>query len=178
MRFPSATMTTITEKLYRYRLLWLIVAVLLPLDQLSKYWIVAHSGFSHGLYPPHGGMEVIPGFFNLVYATNYGAAWGLFSDYGHVLIALGFLSLIAIFLLRRDLELNTIQGQVSFGLIISGIIGNTIDRLVHGRVIDFLDVDLQFYRWPTFNFADCGIVVGAMLYVWMNFRPGKRSRPN
>ena len=121
-------------------------------------------------------MEVIPGFFNLVYATNYGAAWGLFSEYGHILIALGFLSLLAIYLLRRDLELYTIQGQISFGLIISGIVGNTIDRLIHGRVIDFLDVDLQFYRWPTFNIADCGIVIGALMYVWMNFRPKKNRQ--
>lgn len=156
--------------LQRYGILLLTGVGLLLADQISKLWILYGSGFTHGLYPPYGGRVVIPGFFNLVYATNYGAAWGVLSGHVHWLIVFACIALGAILYFRHALELRQPLHQVCFGLITGGIVGNTIDRLWHGRVIDFFDFDLWIYRWPTFNFADCGIVVGTLLYLALSLR--------
>lgn len=160
-------MTTITtiDRIRRYQLFWVLLLVTLILDQASKWWIVLYSGFTPGFYPPFSGKEIIPGFFNIVYTTNPGAAWGMFSGFGYALVILGIITLILLFVFRKDLELRQKSGQLAFGLITGGIIGNTFDRIVHSHVIDFIDIDLQFYRWPTFNIADCGIVIGAGLYI-------------
>ena len=151
------------------RLLFLAPSVFL-VDQLSKYWVVNHSGFDLGYYPPWGGIELIPDFFALVYAVNEGAAWGILQGHGEWLAALAILALAAIFFFRRDLELHRPPMQWAFGLIIGGIVGNALDRIRYGHVVDFLDVHLGFYRWPTFNFADTGIVCGTLLYLFLSFR--------
>ena len=155
--------------LSRYRRLLILSGVTLLLDQLTKYWIHEHSGFPLGAYPPEGGIEVIPGFFSLVFNINTGAAWGLFSNYGGVLALLAVAVLVSIVAFRRSLELHRPFLQISFGLIVGGIIGNLIDRLRFRYVIDFLDVHLGFYRWPTFNIADSGIVIGVGLYLYWSF---------
>lgn len=154
-----------------YRRFWSILAVTLFLDQLSKWAIVEWSGFERGLYPPFDGMEVIPGFFNLVYAINYGAAWGLFAGLSWMLISLAFGVLLFIWLFRRSLELKHPKMQICFGMMCGGIVGNTIDRILRGHVVDFLDVHLQFYRWPTFNIADSAIVVGTLFYLLLQLKP-------
>ena len=153
-----------------YRRFWLTLLTILVSDQLTKWIIVEHSGFTRGLYPPFGGMEVIDGFFNIVYAVNYGAAWGMLEGFSWLLIALAFLVLVLIIVFRRELALANHAHQWSFGLIIGGITGNTIDRLFRGHVVDFLDFHLPWYRWPTFNIADSAIVVGTLLYIYLQFR--------
>ena len=163
----------------RYRWLLGLALVVAAADWLTKWWIVEVSGFALGVYPPFGGQVIIPGFFALVYATNYGAAWGMLEGMGWLLIVLAVVALGAIYRFRRALELEGFWPQLAFGLILGGIIGNTYDRLVHGHVIDFLDVDLGFYRWPTFNLADCGIVVGTacyLLYAWGQDRQDRRAK--
>ncbi len=169
------TTTTTIDRIRRYQLFWTLLLVTLLLDQASKWWVILFSGYTPGFYPPFSGTEVIPGVFNLVYTTNPGAAWGMFSGFGFALAILGFITLILLFVFRRDLEVRQRSGQLAFGLITGGIVGNTIDRIVHGHVIDFIDIDLQFYRWPTFNIADCGIVVGAGLYIIHAFISDSRS---
>jgi signal peptidase II len=158
------------QKIRGYQLLYIIAVSLFLADQLSKFWIAGLSGLQLHAYPPHGGIEVIPPFFNIVYAINYGAAWGIMAGHGYLLLLIALLALSAIYIFRHDLELKRPAMQVAFGLIIGGILGNALDRLVHGHVIDFIDVHLQFYRWPTFNFADCGIVIGTGLYMLLTFR--------
>ena len=79
---------------------------------------------------------------------------------------------MVIYRYRRCLALKQPFMQVSFGLLCGGIVGNLIDRIFHGHVIDFLDVHLPFYRWPAFNIADMGITLGLFLYLvtsfWLN----------
>jgi signal peptidase II len=150
---------------------WLTITVILVSDQLSKWVIVDLSGFKRGLYPPFGGVELIPGFFNLVYAVNYGAAWGMLEGYSWLLVALAVLVLVLIGVFRKDLALHERPQQWCFGLIAGGILGNTIDRIFRGHVVDFLDFHLPMYRWPTFNIADSAIVVGTLWYIYLQFRP-------
>lgn len=161
--------------LSHYRLLLGLLMAVFFFDQLTKWMIVHWSGFSLGAYPPHGGIEMIPGFFNLVYAVNYGAAWGLFQGFGYLLVALAVLVLVMVVVFRRSLELQRPRHQFCFGLICGGILGNTIDRLFRGHVVDFLDFHLPFYRWPTFNIADSAIVVGTLLYLFWQFRESPSS---
>lgn len=159
------------------RLFWVLSLAVLLLDQATKYWIQFHSDFGYGLYPPHGGRELIPGFLSLVHTSNRGAAWGLFYGFGFWLGLLGIVTLAAIIFLRHHLELHRPRHQLAFGLIAGGIAGNVVDRLFHGKVIDFIDVHLGFYRWPTFNIADSGIVVGVALYIYATWNPAPPDSP-
>lgn len=158
---------------YPYLRFWCTVALVFLIDQASKLYIVEYSGFTRGLYPPFDGIEVLPGVFNLVYTVNYGAAWGMLQGFGWLLILLALLVLLLIAIFRRDLGLAHPPQQWAFGLICAGILGNTIDRLFRGHVVDFLDFHLPMYRWPTFNFADSAIVLGTLLYLYLQFRPEK-----
>jgi len=79
-------------------------------------------------------------------------------------------TLLAIFLWRRALGLRARLVQVSFGLLCGGIVGNLVDRLRHGHVIDFLDFHFGSYVFPTFNVADSGISVGVAIYLWHSLR--------
>jgi signal peptidase II len=145
-----------------YRLLLGLSGILFIVDQLTKWWIVEQSGLVLHAYPPFGGIEVVPGVFNIVYAVNYGAAWGMLSGHGWLFLVIAIAALFGLFWYRRALELARTPYAIAFGLIIGGIVGNALDRVMRGHVVDFLDVDLQFYRWPTFNIADSGIVVGTL----------------
>jgi len=164
------------KRFQNYKLFILLACSVFFLDQFSKYWIVHSSGLIKGIYPPYGGLTVIPGCFHIVYAINTGAAWGMFSGYGAVLFTLAIVVLAALYFFRGELELHHPHYQLPMGLIVGGILGNAIDRLMHGHVIDFLDVHLSSYRWPTFNFADCGIVIGAGLYLLASYRKSAETK--
>ncbi|MEX0323009.1 MAG: signal peptidase II [Puniceicoccaceae bacterium] len=152
---------------------WSLFAVILILDQLSKWVIVDFSGFTLGLYPPFGGKVLIPGFLNLAYAINHGAAWGMLEGFSWLLVTLAIVVLVLIAVFRKDLALVQPINQICFGLICGGIVGNTIDRLFRGHVVDFIDVRLPGYQWPTFNVADSAIVVGTIFYIFLQFRSQK-----
>ena len=161
------------ETVPSYKLIALICLTVLILDQLSK-WIIIHiSGFELGLYPPFGGKVIIPGFLNLAYAINYGAAWGMLEGFSWLLILFAILVLVLMYVFRGELALHQVSSQWCFGLISGGIIGNTIDRIFRGHVVDFLDVRLPGYQWPTFNVADSAIVVGTFIYIYLQFWPRK-----
>jgi signal peptidase II len=108
---------------------------------------------------------VVDGFFNLVNVGNTGAAWSLFSGRSTALALLAVATLIAIFAWRHQLGLRSRPVQISFGLLCGGILGNLLDRLFYGHVIDFLDFHFGSYIYPTFNVADSGICVGVGIYL-------------
>ncbi len=151
-----------------YRLLLLLAGSTFALDQASKAWIAAHLPF-----PTYGGpatVIVIRGFFNLVHVGNTGAAWSMFSGASVLLAGLAAATLVAIFIWRHSLGLRDRLSQISFGLLCGGIVGNLTDRLLHGHVIDFVDLHFGSYIYPTFNIADSGICVGVILYLWQSLR--------
>lgn len=141
------------------------------LDQLTKWLVAARFEFN----PRHlhgNGVDrpVIDGFFYLIHVGNTGAAWSMFAGQGVLLAALAVLTLAGIYFWRHALGLRGTAAQVSFGLLCGGIVGNLIDRLLHGHVIDFIDLHFGNYIYPTFNIADSGICVGVLLYLWQNLR--------
>ncbi|MGA1204266.1 MAG: signal peptidase II [Opitutales bacterium] len=154
-----------------YLCFWAISLGVLFLDQASKWIIVEYSGYPLGLYPPFGGKVLIPGFLNLAYAINHGAAWGMLEGYSFMLVAFAVLVLGLMAVFRHELDLRHSANQWCFGLICGGIIGNTIDRILRGHVVDFIDLRLSGYQWPTFNLADSAIVVGTVIYIYLQFKP-------
>ncbi len=161
---------------------FLVSAAVLVVDQATKL-------LAHGYLRERGPVEVIPNFLNLWYSRNPGGLFGYFRNWGEPwrLMLLTFLPLVAIVLiagfLARALELDrwTLWGS---SLILGGAVGNLVDRLFRGEVIDFLDVyaapaglagwlEGRFgtAHWPTFNVADSAIVVGACLLMISIVRP-------
>ncbi len=168
---PSVSAPPTRTRLQRmrdYRLLLVLLLAVFGLDQVTKAWINARLPL--GSYGPYAGIEVIPGFFNLVHVGNTGAAWSMFTGKGFFLAILACVTLLAIYFWRRALGLRARPTQVAFGLLCGGILGNLVDRLLHGHVIDFLDFHFGSYVYPTFNVADSGICVGVILYLWHSLR--------
>ena len=148
----------------------IVVAVVLALlDQFTKLLVV-------GSFRLHEQRTVIPGFFNLTYITNKGAAWGMFYGYGWVLLLVSIVVMGVIIWRMRSLTEGWNERYVALFLVISGIIGNSVDRLWRKEVVDFLDFRIFGYAWPAFNVADSAITVGVTIYLLsILFRPGKEA---
>jgi signal peptidase II len=142
----------------KYWILLIFFIGVLLLDQWTKSVVVQK-------LPLYQRVEVIQGFFNLTHVRNTGGAFGIFGGekggLGSILFVV--VSLIAIgaivFLFLRVKE-NEETLALSFSLILSGAVGNLIDRLRYGEVVDFLDFHLSTYHWPAFNVADSAICIG------------------
>jgi signal peptidase II len=157
------------QRLLAYRRLLALALAVLAADQLTKTWIASRLPFET-YHVADGAIPVIRGFFHLVHVGNTGAAWSMFTGKSVFLAALAALTLVAIWLWRRALGLRDRIAQISFGLLCGGITGNLIDRLLHGHVIDFIDLHFGDYIYPTFNVADSGICIGVLLYLWHSLR--------
>lgn len=151
-----------------YSRLWIFGVLLFAADQVTKSMIATRLPF--GSYGPYAQIEVVHGFFNLVHVGNTGAAWSMFSGQSLWLALLAVGTLAAMFYWRRALGLHHAAAQPAFGLLAGGIVGNLVDRLVHGHVIDFLDFHFGGYTYPTFNVADSGICIGVFWYVLWSLR--------
>lgn len=153
-----------------YLRLFITAGLVFLLDQLSKFWITQILPF--GSYFAEDSIPVIDEFFYLVHIGNRGAAWGLFEGQGKILACIALLALYLMYRYRKMLQLERPSQQFIFGFITGGIIGNLVDRLLHGYVIDFLDFHFSFSipylleggRYPAFNVADSGIVIGVTAY--------------
>jgi len=106
--------------------------------------------------------EIIVGFFSLTKVYNYGASWNLLSGYRIILIIISILVLLGLMYYQKSF-INNKRNIIAFSLIYSGILGNLIDRVFRGYVIDFLDFNIFGYNYPVFNFADVFIVLGIIL---------------
>jgi signal peptidase II len=151
---------------------WLsLSAVIIVLDQLSK-WVIS-SQFE--LYET---VAVLPSF-NLVLAHNYGAAFSFLAGAGGwqrwFFTGLAIIVSIVLTVWLSRLKSNAKLEAISLALILGGAIGNVIDRVLHGYVIDFLDVYYGSYHWPAFNIADSAICVGAVLLILDSFRKKPES---
>ncbi len=133
------------------------------LDRLTKWIIETRVSFLDTY-------RVIPGFFDIVRSTNRGVAFGLFNDGGGawrtallVVVSLAAVGLVSALLWKpKRLDRRSLFG---FALILGGAAGNLFDRLLSGRVTDFLLFYVGQYQWPTFNVADSAIVAGSGLLV-------------
>ena len=146
---------------------WLnLSALVIVFDQLSKWW--ANSALE--LYQS---IAVLP-FFNITLAYNHGAAFSFLASesgwqrwfFTGLAVVVSIVLLVWLKRLKTDAKLEAI----SLALILGGALGNVIDRVVHGYVIDFIDVYYGTYHWPAFNVADSAICIGAILLILDSFR--------
>jgi len=136
---------------------------------MTKAWIVSQMPLgTYGAAP--GTITVIENFFYLVHVGNTGAAWSMMSGKSTLLAGLAAITLLGIYFWRRVLALREKWVQLSFGLLCGGIVGNLIDRIAYGHVVDFLDFHFGSYVYPTFNVADSGICVGVAIYLIYSLR--------
>lgn len=141
-------------------------------DQLTKYAIIKNIPWSHGNPTYHFSGEnqpiaIIDNFLYIVHITNEGAAWGILSGRTYLLTSIALIALLALWLFRKSLGFEHLWGRFALGIFAGGVVGNLIDRIRFGHVIDFIDVHLPLinYRWPAFNVADCGICIGVGIYI-------------
>jgi len=143
---------------------FLLALFVFLLDQLTKHLVAAHVALNIGW------VDVIPGFFAITHVQNRGAAFSLFADGTSswklaLLICFSLIAMVGItwFLWKGSHAFATTG--IALALILGGAVGNLWDRLLHGRVTDFLHVYLSDYSWPDFNVADSAIVIGAFLLI-------------
>ncbi|MBN1473065.1 MAG: lipoprotein signal peptidase [Syntrophaceae bacterium] len=139
-------------------------SVIIVLDQVTKS-VITKKLFMYGTH------KVIDGFFNLVYVMNPGAAFGFLADMPEIFrysffigITLLAMALIIYYIVKSENESFLII--LSLSLIFGGAVGNLIDRVRFGAVVDFLDFYIGSWHWPAFNVADSAITVGALLMLW------------
>ncbi|MDP2838911.1 MAG: signal peptidase II, partial [Syntrophales bacterium] len=141
-------------------ILFLAITVLVVLlDQATKVWIISTLGL-------HEGFPLIDGFFSIVHVRNPGAAFGflagappLFRYLFFIAVTVAAIALILHYLRVSRIEVPSLVSALA--LILAGAVGNLIDRIRFGEVVDFLDVYIGGYHWPAFNVADSAITVGA-----------------
>ena len=145
-----------------------VAAAVAILDQASKWWILLDL-----LNPPRP-IEVTS-FFNLVLAWNRGVSFSLFDGgvppWVFVALSLAIAAGLAVWLARAEGRL--LAGAL--GLVIGGAVGNAADRLLHGAVVDFIQIHAGAYYWPTFNLADSAITIGVLIMVFDAFFGSGRS---
>ena len=148
----------------------LLVSILIAVaDQWTKQ--VVRDRFDYG-----DSICVIPGFFDLTYVRNTGAAWGMFGGQNLGLTLLSAVMLVVLIVFRRQFLGNTTSHRFALGLMIGGIVGNLLDRARLSWVTDFLDFHVGGHHWPAFNIADSAICIGVTIYLVTAFLEGRRER--
>lgn len=132
------------------------------LDQFTKHLIRSHMTIGDMI-------TVIPGFFSITYIRNTGAAWGMMSGLNSLLIGLSIIMLAILIIFRSSFITDTLIHKIAAGLMIAGIVGNLIDRMRLGYVVDFLHFYIGKYQFPSFNVADSAICIGVALYIFSQF---------
>lgn len=159
-------------KKWRAELLLLLVAALvLAMDQFTKALVLRYLPFQ----APWNPIPFLRPIVTLNHVTNTGAAFGLFPEGGFFFTLIAIAVVIAILVYHRNLPQNHRLVQLSLGLQLGGAIGNLLDRLRYGKVIDFID----FHFWPVFNVADSSLFIGVIILAYyllfLADKPAKQS---
>ena len=153
----------------------MIGLLVIGLDQLTKQVVLRFLGYAQE-------KVVVEGFFKFVHWGNTGAAWSLFRGNNQLLAVVAVVALGVLFFSRHHFDSRTLRGQVAFGLIVGGIVGNLIDRLWAGHVIDFIYFYVQQrggteVGFPAFNVADSAICTGVGLIFLITWKSERATKP-
>jgi len=152
-----------------------IALLIVAFDQLTKQIVVRFLAYGQD-------RVIVDGFFKFVHWGNTGAAWSLFRGNNYLLALVAILAVVILFFSRHHFDARTLLGQIAFGLICGGIVGNLIDRLWAGHVIDFI----YFYviqrsgaelGFPAFNVADSAICMGVGLVFLIAWKSERGAKP-
>lgn len=137
-------------------------------DQLLKYIIISFISYQENI-------SLIPRFLYLTYVKNTGGAWSMFSNNSYLLILIGIICIYGLgYYIYKKKNFSRLE-TLYFGLIIGGILGNFLDRILNGGVIDYIGLIFGNYYFPIFNLADICIVCGTGLLVIDSFRGDKNG---
>jgi signal peptidase II len=147
----------------KYVLFVIPAGIILLLDQITKIYVMSHMSLRDSI-------TVIDGFFNITYIRNPGAAFGFLADSSPAFRSIFFvgvavMAIIMILYLIKKISDEKLLLTFCLSLILGGAVGNLVDRVRFGEVVDFLDFYLFSYHWPAFNVADSAIAVGAIILV-------------
>lgn len=146
----------------------IISLVCIIIDQIIKVVITTNIEFAHSI-------NVINNFFRITYLQNTGAAWSILSGNRILLIIVTIIALgIIYYVFLKDKKIKNYE-SILLGLLLGGIIGNLIDRVRFGYVIDYLDFNLFSYHYPVFNFADICIVISIIILVIISLKEDKNG---
>jgi len=135
-----------------------VAALVVILDQASKR-------LAWELLQHRGGVDVIDGILRFTLSKNRGAVFGILSGSTKLLLIVTIISIIALIYFAYRMRFAPASKRVYLGLILGGAFGNLIDRLASGEVLDFIEMGIGQYRWPTYNVADIAVTVGAVLLI-------------
>lgn len=148
------------SRLFEYKIFLIFLLLVFVLDQFTKLMVSCF--INHTL-------TLIPNFFSVSLSYNTGAAWSILSGHSLLLGVFGIIVICLILFFRENLELFKPLNQLIYSLLCGGILGNAVDRITYGYVIDFIDIDLGFYHWPIFNIADIAICFSVIIYFMVAF---------
>ena len=148
----------------KYRLALLAAVLVTIFDQASKYLIIAYVGL-------YESFSIIPGFFDIIHVQNPGAAFGIFAGQAPeirniVLIGASVTAVCVILFLFYSTPSFYHILSIGYGLILGGAVGNMIDRVQWGYVVDFIDIYIGASHWPAFNIADSAISIGMLIFFY------------
>lgn len=160
------------SKRTRHKLAFAVVFLVVLLDQTTKA-IIKHA------MAPYESFPVVEGIFNITRIFNTGAAFGFLGSANPslarpLLISVSVLALGILLYTLRQLKGRAIPASIAIGLILGGAVGNLIDRILFGGVVDFLDLHWRGVHWPAFNVADSSITIGMILFLL--FMPASESK--
>lgn len=148
------------KKVYIFALISLIIDQIVKI-LVSNYLILGQT------------IKIINNFFYLTYVQNKGAAFSILIGYRYILIIITFIFLYYLYkCIKKQKSLNKLE-IISYGLLLGGIIGNLIDRIIYGYVIDYFDFMIFNYNFPIFNLADSFIVIGCIILVINSYLKGE-----
>ena len=146
-----------------------VAAVLLAIDQMLKYFVLRD-------LRPVGTVTVIPGLLELTYVENTGAAFGLFKQVMWLVVAVTVVATVAIIVLLFRYKRHSFFSYTTAALLMAGGIGNLIDRIAHGFVVDY--IDFRLIHFPVFNLADICVCVGTgLLILYVFLAEGRHHEP-
>lgn len=138
------------------------------IDQVIKVIVTTNMDFAHSI-------NVINNFFRITYLQNTGAAWSIFSGNRIFLVGITLVALFIIyFCLLKDKVFKSYE-SILYGVLLGGILGNLIDRVRFGYVIDYLDFNIFSYHYPVFNFADICIVLSIIIVLIIGLKEDKNG---
>jgi signal peptidase II len=159
---PRNRKSLLSGRPFSFVILLGLAVLVLFLDQLTKAWVSTS-------LPEGGWWSPLPGLwrvFRITHITNSGAAFGIFPNQGNFFVFVAVIVALAIVLYYRYLPVGGWLVRVSLGLQLGGAIGNLLDRLRYGHVVDFIDIGF----WPIFNLSDISIVIGVAILAYCLWR--------
>ncbi len=161
-------------RLGAWGVLALVIGLALAIDQASKAWVIASLPLGETIVP----VVALHPFFMITHVRNTGAAFGLFAGVGDLFVVIAIVVTIGMLLYFPRVPVRARLTQVAMGLVIAGALGNAIDRVVHGAVIDFIHYTVPGVVSNVSNLADHAIVGGVLVLVAQSWRAGDRRSPD